>query len=272
MKKICIWRSGGGLGDILFLTPVIKELYSSGYEVDVGIDRTVKNDVYYKIIKNNPYISNIIDYRDINRSKYNKCVDLSNVAYAYEMAGFELTRPEIFGKYCGVEIESNKPELFIDRIEKQNVISLHFEGAEERRSLNKKIRLKIISFILQKTNSKIILLNNMKEINSNRVSQIEGIDIIEAIKKVSQSKLFIGVDSAWLHICAALNIETISIFGSTKPNMRVKDYNNNISIFSNCNCRGCFYKECNEDYKCMKMFNEKNLFSLISSKVEKNNT
>ena len=267
--KICIWRSGGGLGDILFLTPVIKELHNEGYSVDVGVDRLVRNDIYYKVLENNPYINKVIHYKEIKIEDYTKCVNLSNVAYAYEMGGFDLTRPEIFGRYCGVNIKSNKPEIFIKRLKKQDVISLHFKGAEKRRSLSKNISLKIIQLLLLKTKSKILLLNNIIEIKNERIKQIEEMEISKAIEEVSQSKLFIGVDSAWLHICAALDIETVSIFGSTKPNMRVKDYRHNKSVFSSSSCRGCFYKECEEDYKCMKTFDEEELYSLIHLKIEK---
>lgn len=255
MKKICIARDSGGIGDILMLTPGIGMLSSQGWEVSVAIDRhTTKGDTYYLLLKDNPHIQCIYDYRYVNKDGFDKFVDLSCVAYLYEQAGYSYTRCEIFARKMGVKLKSNKPKLFLTRSWKNTVptIGLHFKSAEKRRSLPEETSNKLIEYLLKNTNFNLLLLDNSKENrDSGRVKNCYNKDIESSIREFDKCIYFIGVDSGWLHIAGALGIRSLGIFGSTKPYMRIKDYNSSY-IWAEIECRGCFYKQCEVDYACMK--------------------
>lgn len=256
MKKICLARASGGIGDILMMTPGIKALAKEDWEVYVAINRHgTRDDSYYLLLKDNPYIKEIYDYRYVNKKRFDKFVDLSNVAYLYEQAGYPYTRCEIFARKIGVKIESNKPELFLETTYKNKIptIALHFISLEKRRSLPEITREKLIHYLLNNTKYNLLLLDNKEsEIISERIVSCHKKNVEESTFELSKCIYFIGVDSGWIHVAGALGIRSLGLFGSVNPALRIKDYNAT-SIWPEIECRGCFYKACNKTYQCMKL-------------------
>ena len=67
-SSICIIRSVGGIGDVLMITPALRELkvrYPKS-KLTFAVDRhTTSGDNYYELVKNAWFIDHIIDARDV---------------------------------------------------------------------------------------------------------------------------------------------------------------------------------------------------------------
>ena len=66
-SSICIIRSVGGIGDVLMITPALRELklrYPKS-KLTFAVDRHIPVDNYYELVKNAPFIDHIIDARDV---------------------------------------------------------------------------------------------------------------------------------------------------------------------------------------------------------------
>ena len=252
--KICVARAHGGIGDILMMTPGIKALKKAGHEVHVAINREPETkDSYFEILKNNPSIDRIHEYKDVEKKEFDKFVDLTSVAYPYEQAGFKLGRAKIFARYMGVSIEDETPILVLDEsIYCENLIALHFFGAEKRRSWNKEKARRLINYLIKETSVNLLLLDNEYYYpDSDRIISCEGVGVMKASGYLHSAKYFIGIDSGWMHIAGALDIPGLVLFGSTDPITRIKDYKYLDGLYTKSKCRGCFYKPCEIKYNCM---------------------
>ena len=139
------------------MTPGIKALSMLGHEVSVAIDKSVEN--YYLILKDNAYIKEIYDYNLVDKTKFDKYIDLSFIAYKYEMAGLSLPRVEIFNKALGVKPETNVPTLALKKKQtEEKSVCLHFSAAEERRSLKENVKKSLIKSF-KENNYKIYLVD-----------------------------------------------------------------------------------------------------------------
>ena len=68
--------------------------------------------------------------------------------------------------------------------------------------------------------------------------------LAEVMSLIKRCALFIGNDSGLGHIAAALDIKTISIFGSTSPRWTAPCGKNNITIYKQLSCSPCFTRKC----------------------------
>ena len=82
--EVCVTRRVGGIGDVLMMTPALRELKERlpDIHLTVGIDRhTTYGDVYYELLKNAPFIDKLVDARYVDRKKYFRCID--TVSYTH---------------------------------------------------------------------------------------------------------------------------------------------------------------------------------------------
>ena len=262
--KICVARAHGGVGDILFMTPGIKALAEANHEVHVAIDRhRTKNDSYYLLLKDNPYITKILDYRYVNPKSFDKYIDLTSVAYQYEQAGFPYSRTNIFNKKLLNLTKEEKPILHLKNESKSKYIALHFKSVEIRRSLPDKTCKELITLLLENTNYELLLLDNTFCVENKRVKSCRDMNVLEAAELINESALFVGVDSGFIHIAGALEKPIVGLFGSIDPKLRIGKYKAAKALWSEVKCRGCFYKPCYEDYKCMKSFQAKEIYNFM---------
>lgn len=276
-KSILITRAIG-LGDILFLTPVlkmIKHVYPTckiGFatassqhgllhfikEIDEIIDYPIEGDIYNKYDFHFS-VSGIVENSEIDKH--------SNIYYEYL-------------KHLGIknpDIEDLVPHLspleFPDSIdyspspEDRPIIGIHPFSGDNMRQLS----LVSISFLcskLIKFGYDILMFSNKIEYDRYHKMFAEDINwsISTNIRKdrtISQKDIFINTinnlkmckhvicgDSFITHLCQAIGVHCISIYGPFSPNCRVKGYKNITIIDTNPDCR-CFKHQID---KCPKDF------------------
>lgn len=252
MKKICIIRKTPGIGDILMLSPVVKQLSkNNNVKIDFYTNLSFISEI--KVLEKNPYINRVFDIECLDHKLYDEVYDLSYVAYAYEAAGLNLSRQEIFSKYCNVVLENYIP-VYSNHITykyKKITIGIHTEGAEKRRSWGQDKTEELIKWFLKSTNVNILYLNQKPlSFKHNRVIDCSNYELDKCVQLLTGVKFFICVDSCFMHFASIYNIKSLVLFGSTKPETRIKHYKNHFALYTNNNCKGCFYKDCS-NYNCM---------------------
>ena len=253
MKKICIIRNTAGIGDILMLSPIIRELsLLNNVKIDFYTNMSFISEI--KVLHKNPFISAVYDFKSLKHQMYDEIYDLSYVAYAYEQAGYALSRQEIFAKYCKV-IPSSYLPVYNNRISyayKKKTIAIHTESAELRRTWPYEYTISLIKWILNNTEFNIIYLNQKPcEIKNKRIKDYSNCEVDKCVQFLSGADLLICVDSCFMHFAAMLKVKSLVLFGSTKPNLRLKHYPTHKALYTSVKCKGCFYKDCN-NFLCMK--------------------
>ena len=265
--KVCVARKHGGIGDILMMTPGIRGLALAGHEVSVAIDTTCES--YCLLLKNNRSIKSIYNYAEINAKAFDVFIDLTSVAYPYEQAGFNLSRQKIFANEMGVVIFDEKP-IYSPHggYPVDNLIALHFFAEEEKRSWPESYAVKVIQFLLDTTRASILLLDTKDYFPvTQRIISCKDLNVEQASKYLWAARFFVGVDSGWMHIAAALDISGLVLFGSTNPETRIGGYRYLDPIFTTSKCNSCFYRSCELDYDCMKLISPGTVIERIKAEA-----
>ncbi len=87
--------------------------------------------------------------------------------------------------------------------------------------------------------------------------------ILESIALYKKLDLFIGGDTGPLHICAALGVSTVSIFGPTNPNRNGSYGDGHTTAFKKLHCSFCYKRKCPTQNECMSELREEEVFEAI---------
>lgn len=87
--------------------------------------------------------------------------------------------------------------------------------------------------------------------------------ILESIALYQKLDLFIGGDTGPLHICAALGVPTVSIFGPTDPARNGAYGSGHTTAFKKLSCSFCYKRKCPTQNECMMELKEEEVFEAI---------
>ncbi len=87
--------------------------------------------------------------------------------------------------------------------------------------------------------------------------------ILESIALYEKLNLFIGGDTGPLHICSALGIPTVSIFGPTDPGRNGAYGPKHTTAFKKLSCSFCYKRKCPTQNECMLELGEEEVFEAI---------
>jgi ADP-heptose:LPS heptosyltransferase len=261
-KKTClVKRKFGNLGDILMLTPSLKEL-SKEFKIDLQI-----LEEYKEVLENLDFINKIYDFDElINESSYEKVVDISNYEFNYEKTRQPYifkNKIEIFGEALNVNVKDHVPIIKLTKEEKIKAGELI-----QKFSKNKKIVLvapksknpirdwdfnnwKILIKMLSDLNKfHVIVVDEKINWEEKGVSFFNGKTKRELFLLTSIVDLVITPDSGLLHISGAFEKDVITLFGPTDHKMR--NYKKSHPVYKDTGCYPCWYNRCEERY-CLKM-------------------
>lgn len=256
-KSLLTFRSGG-IGDLLFFTPALRELKKKYPTSKLGVCCSDKwKDVFY----GNNDIDELIALPlklDVVK-QYDYYVQLQGViehnADAEIYDAYELHNRAFY-----VEPETCIPTVVVDKTklslveqflnrDKKNII-IAYKASCPIRSLPPGITLDLIKELLEKhPNINVILSCSASQtVEAEQVFQeLSGYEnfriydgskygILELVALTSQVDCVISPDSGLLHIAGGLSIPMIGIFGAFPSSLRIKHYVNAIGIDSNTNC------------------------------------
>ena len=76
--------------------------------------------------------------------------------------------------------------------------------------------------------------------------------LAELIEKLSQCRLLLTNDTGTMHLAAFLGVPSVSIFGSTEPELTGPLGPDHRVLRHHVECSPCFLRECPIDFRCMK--------------------
>jgi heptosyltransferase-2 len=155
----------------------------------------------------------------------------------------------------------------------EKVVSIHFGAHNPKRVIPENLLSHLIQNLHQH-GYKIVLIGTEEEIAKDLIEKNQGVPIykklsLSEVKSVLLlSKLFVGADSGILHICAALDVPAIGVYGPNVPR-RSGPLSQKVTIFEqNLDCRPCNQNvECPIGVKCMVNLDKNEFLKLALSKL-----
>ena len=262
---ICVIRRVGGIGDVLMLTPTLRELKRLHPEcsLTLALDmHTTGGNVYYQLVCNAPFVDEIVDARYIQRGAYDFVFDASAVCLRYERSGLPaINRIDLFARAAGLNSLRNRLPFY--QVEEQERIPsdgrffvlLHTASNEEKRcwpiqrylELMEQLQDLPVVFLIADFNGKF---RNWGRLGNCR--NISNCSVRELGAWIERADMFIGPDSGPMHMAGALGTESIVLFGSIPPAARINYYPSHQAVTSNAACAPCWYAKCPYDVKCMR--------------------
>jgi len=94
--------------------------------------------------------------------------------------------------------------------------------------------------------------------------------IAESIGLYKKLSLFVGSDSGPFHICAALGIPTVTVWGPTHPNRNGAYSTHHQAVYHELNCSFCWKRQCPlGTTECMEKVTVENMFEATKTMVSK---
>jgi len=270
-KRVLIDRRGA-LGDVILTTSIVKRFYDDGWEVDV-VTRSEE------VFKDNP-CAKASFASQAALSEYNKIVDL-NLAYE--------TRPKMH------IIDAYSLEAFGDTNTKKNTYLFRtIEGETEASKLLQGLRLFIAIHMgvgwenrtwpeeswhelldMIPPSVPIVLVGARTDFQidtfGNILNLVGKTDFHTLCSVLARAKLFIGVDSAPLHVAQAFAVPSIGIYTSAKAEYRAL---NVLAVTPKIDCYGCLHEEkppavycgCRrKDFKCLELITPEEIFKIVEA-------
>lgn len=282
-SSICIIRKVGGIGDVLMLTPVLREIKRQypDCHLTFAIDmHSTGNNVYYELVKNAPFVDEFVDARYVQHGKYDCTWDASAVCLRYERQGLPaINRIDLFARAAGINLVSKRPFYQVEEQERirathaiagRTTVLLHTASNEDKRCWPIE---KYVELVQEMDSLSIVFLVmdfNGKHHGWNKKSNcidISNCSIRELGAYIEQVDLFVGPDSGPMHMAGALGTRSIVLFGSIPPEARINYYTEHQAITADLTCLGCWYAKCPYDVKCMKDIEVQRVLQIIKEVV-----
>lgn len=236
-----VFRSLGGIGDVLMTTPVIEAVYKRYPHFKITYSCPAE---FLPLMENNPFIYDLRPFReDIVGKKWDVVTDLTRDCIKYEIANqpnVEKNRVEIFIEKCGLDIkETPRPKMFLSTNE--------ILGAKEELKNFKALKIGLVL----KSNAPVRnwpyfyelrerLLGSYKECcvlefckhrpkfwqGHEQVYPVFGRGLRDVAALINECDVVISPDTGLAHIASSLRVPTVWIFTHINGKVRTKNYDN----------------------------------------------
>lgn len=244
-----------GIGDLLLLEPVLRQLNKNSCEVTIV---TRFPDVY----KYNPYIGNVIQMeskgvipKSVIASEYDVSDDLRSYSETCENRDTR-HRTDCYNQVFDVDIKDKEPSLFFSKKEKgvitkkegRTYIGIACDGSHFFRRYSYGIEL--IDSLLEDDKNVVVILGDGWEDGqgfvkygkkNERVIDLQGKTTVrQVINTVKDLDKLVSVDTGLMHIGLSLHVPTVCIFSIIDPKLRIDYYTGPKQvIYTELDCRGC---------------------------------
>lgn len=251
--KIAIIQTRPGIGDFCIFLPFIHTI-AKHYNSKI-ILITKKRTYASELTSADPYIEKVIYISDKNNSKdlyrnlkHEKCdyififhfslryyfISLVSGARKIFHYGFVKKKVSIIGhaismiyNWLGKKLEKNLfCNLFLkdpEKLDNKNNIILGIGGSGKNKKWNienfkyiiNKIDLRNNQIIIAGGNEEILDAENIIKINPGRFISLCSLNLPDTIKFLKGSKLYLGNDTGFMHLSAAMGVKSYGLFGDT---------------------------------------------------------
>ncbi len=257
--KICILRSCGGYGDILVSRMIFEDLKKKYPQFHITY---AVPEPYLQILKDHPYIDNVIDLKEFDKKKYNAFFNITHNCLRYEVSKAkecDKNRSDIWAESFGLELENHNMHLpkldknknhIMSQLKKhgykdgQKIIVFTPYSAVPTRHLITQHR-QIIEKILIQTDAFCFCLHSAPVLEHPTIPFVIGKNLIEAMSYIYFSDLVISTDTGHLHCAGGYNKNILGFFNYANG-LLVGKYYKNLTIVqkneendSNWECGPC---------------------------------
>lgn len=262
MKSTIRILAAGGIGDVLLLTPVLRQIKRSRPNCKLVV--YCLNPQRYEILVRNPNIDILKVVSLLDRLLYlTRMIEGKFTDYGKLMPNtfYSHNASHIIGEMLGVGLSETDIEIFLSPEEeergRQSVAGLKYPvamGITGACSPNK-------NWPLERWNA---LVRSMPEVSFIQLGlpgeslvdgaiDMRGLPLRESFARLKFARAFIGVDSGLAHAAAGLRVPAIVLFGPSNPEMAGHARSNN--LYHKVHCSPCldilFDAPCPYDRRCM---------------------
>lgn len=258
MVKIAV-RRGGGYGDVLLTTPILKELKHKYPHSNLTF---ITDHFGYKILKGLPYIDNFQLHKGFYHVHHNL---LHGFDKEYNLMYENNPNCHILDAYASqadVILTDKKPDILLleahydaardwmryyDISEDDLLIGIHRGPTWPCRTWHPLKFKAVADYLKEKYHVKIVEFSSRPGFGADWGIDLSGkTSIHQTAAILKRCKLLICIDSLLLHLASAVNTPVVAIFGCTDPCYRLPYNNISIGVQTSGNCRGCYH---NGQYK-----------------------
>ncbi|MBV8533138.1 MAG: lipopolysaccharide heptosyltransferase II [Verrucomicrobia bacterium] len=91
----------------------------------------------------------------------------------------------------------------------------------------------------------------MKTLGTNATDLIGRTTLLELAAQLRRCRLLLTNDTGTMHLASFLGVPTVSVFGSTEPQLTGPSGDGHVVIRHHVECSPCFLRECPLDFRCM---------------------
>jgi len=263
-KKIMCWRTGG-IGDMMFLSPVFRHLKSKFQNclirVASGCKQPLENLPEIDELYGMPFNANLLNDMDYHlmfqgiiegsseASKKTHAVDMFYSYFNIDSTHFpvEDKRPRLFFK----EEETKWCEETIAKlnIEKADfVVGIQMETSAPLRNFPKEKLKVVIDTMIKEDNVKIMLIGTEQHNvighylrgGNEKIILATGYDVRQSIILATRYNLILSPDTFMIQVAGALEKPLIGIYGPFPSEVRMKYFKNAIGLDPSVVCSPCF--------------------------------
>jgi ADP-heptose:LPS heptosyltransferase len=276
-ENIIVHNSQGGLGDVLMTLPTVKAIKNEfDAIIDYATDFNYLNGGLVKVLRDNPYIRDIIKWQDMKPENYDAHVDLTCPCVLHEKPHAEpINRIDLFARHAGVNITDSQIDYYIQEKElewAENYLrTIRFDGyklllvqpcsSTHKRDLPLEVLQKALAqFLGVRRDVRAIVITHGTDSyktswNYSNIHQLRDKDIREIAAIMNYCDLVWCPDSSILHMAGALRKKSLSFFGPTDPRARVNHYPDAVAVWpgQELHCTPHWFVPCRCEVGCWKM-------------------
>jgi ADP-heptose:LPS heptosyltransferase len=255
-KRILVMRAGG-FGDLVLLTPVLREIKRRWPSCYIAVSTMA---TYAQVISNLPYVDHISEYpiQIDNANTFDAWVFLENAIERNPRAE-EVHMTELFGEIAGISsIEDIKPDYKVKateaiwaneaypRVEGTRRCCIQIGTSALCRTYPRPKLGEVCTALIQK-GWEVFLLGANGEIRVDKMPHnmrnLADADLTlrQSAAVMNNADVFLGSDSALLHIAGALAVPAVGLYGPFPWFLRTKHCPTTVAISGTGACAPCFH-------------------------------
>jgi ADP-heptose:LPS heptosyltransferase len=256
MARILIQRAGG-FGDLILLTPVLREIKRRWPDCYIGVSTMEHYAVAYAGL---PFVNEIVQFpvpADV-AGKYDAWIFLEDAIEKNPRAE-EVHMTDLFAEIVGIDgIEDKKPAYIVSAAEaiwgnvayprtKAPRAAIHVSASE---MVRKYMQMGTVSSELVERGWEVMLLGQNGELPQLREKKMPpnlfnltepGITFRQTAAVINNADVFIGADSSLLHVAGALGVPAVGLYGPFLWKLRTAYCPTTVAISGSGDCAPCFH-------------------------------
>lgn len=282
--KVLIIRALGGIGDVLMVTPLLRQLKLEfpNCVLTFAIDRhsTRSEDIYWELVKNCPFIDHVIDARHADKRKYDCWADVTSVCVRYEHKKLPvLNRIDIFARAVGIpRLQDSLPWYRVEPSERtwareqldprRTKVILHTASFDGKRTWPAEHNQKLLELLVARRDLQVVLFDYNQTVKAPAgVLDCSKYSVRQKAAVIEQAALLIGPDSGPMHLAGALKTKSLVLFGPIPPEARLNHYPTHkpVLIEQRLGCQYCWYSRCDIGTKCLRDISPEQVFAQVQA-------